>query len=153
MKKIYICTLPFSFLLTLLLISCAAPKELEYRDFKNFTINKIGFASTTAKMDMIYYNPNGFGLQLKRTELDIYINGVFLGHSSQEYQVTIPKKEQFIIPVILDVDMKNLLKNSITAFFNKQVMVKVMGSVKVGKANVFMNIPVNYEGLQEMSSL
>lgn len=137
-------------LMTLLLLSCSTPKELEYRDFKNFTINKVGFASSTAKMDMIYYNPNNFGLQLKKTDLDIYINGVFLGHSTQEYQVTIPKKDQFVIPVVLVVDMKNLLKNGLTALLNKQVMLKVNGSVRVGKANLFMNIPVNYEGLQEV---
>lgn len=137
-------------LMTLLLVSCSTPKELEYRDFKNFTINKVGFASSTAKMDMIYYNPNNFGLQLKKTDLDIYINGVFLGHSTQEYQVTIPKKDQFVIPVVLVVDMKNLLKNGLTALLNKQVMLKVTGSVRVGKANLFMNIPVNYEGPQEV---
>lgn len=137
-------------LMTLLLLSCSTPKELEYRDFKNFTINKVGFASSTAKMDMIYYNPNNFGLQLKKTDLDIFINGVFLGHSTQEYQVTIPKKDQFVIPVVLVVDMKNLLKNGLTALLNKQVMLKVTGSVRVGKANLFMNIPVNYEGPQEV---
>ena len=142
--------LSFFVILTLLLSSCSTPKELEYRDFKNFAINKVGFASSTAKMDMIYYNPNNFQLQLKKTDLDIYINGVFLGHSTQEYQVTIPKKDQFIIPVVLVVDMKNLLKNSLTALLNKQVMVKVTGSVRVGKANLFMNIPVNYEGMQEV---
>lgn len=136
--------------MTILLLSCSTPKELEYRDFKNFTINKVGFASSTAKMDMIYYNPNNFGLQLKKTDLDIYINGVFLGHSTQEYQVNIPKKDQFIIPVVLVVDMKNLLKNSLTALLNKQVMVKVTGTVRAGKANIFMNIPVNYQGLQDV---
>lgn len=150
MKKLPAAPLFVFFFLPFLLSSCSTPKELEYRDFKNFIINKVGFASSTAKMDMIYYNPNNFGLQLKRTDLNIYINGVFLGHSTQEYQVTIPKKDQFIIPVVLVVDMKNLLKNSLTALLNKQVMVKVTGSVRAGKANFFMTIPVNYEGLQEV---
>src|SRR5689334_3067298 len=87
--------------------SCSAPKELEYREFKNFTVQRIGFSTTAVKMDMIYFNPNNFGLQLKQTELDIFVNGVLLGHSSQDFQVTIPKKEQFIIPVTMDIDMKN----------------------------------------------
>lgn len=97
---------------------------------------------------MIYYNPNGFGLQLKRTELDVFVNAVLLGHTTQEYQITIPKKEQFIIPITMEVDMKNLLKNSLTSVFNKEVNVKVTGSIKVGKANVFISFPVNYEGIQ-----
>lgn len=140
--------LPFLLILTILLISCSTPKELEYREFRNFSVQKVGFATSSIKMDMIYYNPNGFGLQLKRTELDIFVNGVLLGHTSQEYQITIPKKEQFIIPVLMEVDMKNLLKNSLTSLFNKEVQVKVTGSIKVGKANVFISFPVNYEGIQ-----
>lgn len=97
---------------------------------------------------MIYYNPNRFGLQLKKTELDVFVNDVLLGHTSQEYQITIPKKEQFIIPIVMDVDMKNLLKNSLTSLFNKEVRVRVTGSIKVGKANVFISFPVKYEGIQ-----
>ena len=146
-------TLSFFLLLTLLLVSCSTPKELEYRDFRNFSIQKIGFSTSSAKMDMIYYNPNGFGLQLKRTELDIFVNGVLLGHSSQEYQITIPKKEQFIIPITMDIDMKNLIKNSLTTLFNKEVNVKVTGSIKVGKANVFVSFPVNYEGIHAVDFL
>jgi len=102
---------------------------------------------------MIYYNPNGFGLELKRTELDIFVNGVLLGHSSQDYQITIPKKEQFIIPITMDIDMKNLIKNSLTTLFNKEVNVKVTGSIKIGKANVFVSFPVNYEGIHAVDFL
>ena len=141
-------TLSIFLALIILLNSCSAPKELEYREFRNFSVQKIGFASSSIKMDMIYYNPNGFGLQLKRTELDVFVNAVLLGHTTQEYQITIPKKEQFIIPITMEVDMKNLLKNSLTSIFNKEVNVKVTGSIKVGKANVFISFPVNYEGIQ-----
>ena len=153
MPKTIQTSLPFFLLLTILLVSCSAPKELEYRDFRNFSTQKIGFSTSSAKMDMIYYNPNGFGLQLKRTELDIFVNGVLLGHSSQEYQITIPKKEQFIIPITMDIDMKNLIKNSLTTLFNKEVNVKVTGSIKIGKANVFVSFPVNYEGIHAVDFL
>jgi LEA14-like dessication related protein len=139
------------FLVLLIAGSCSAPKELEYREFRNFTVQKMGFSTTAVKMDMIYFNPNNFGLQLKRTELDIFVNGVLLGHSSQDYQVTIPKKEQFIIPITMDVDMKNLIKNSLISLFNKNVTVKATGSIKVGKANVFMSFPVIYEGIQAVN--
>jgi LEA14-like dessication related protein len=124
---------------------------LEYRDFKNFTVEKLGFASTAVKMDLIYYNPNSFGLQLKRTDLDVYIEGTYLGRTSQEYQISIPRKAEFNIPIKIDVDMKNLLKNGFTALSKKEVLVKVVGSVKIGKANVFKTFKVNYEGKQSFS--
>ncbi len=131
-----------------LLAFCSPPKALEYREFKNLSIEKLGFASSAVKMDLVYFNPNNYGLQLKRTDLDVYINNVYVGRTSQEYQVTIPRKEVFSIPIQIDVDMKNLLKNGLTLLFNKEVMVKLTGSVKVGKANVFISFPVNYEEKQ-----
>jgi LEA14-like dessication related protein len=151
MNLLYRFTYPFLTLLTILLLGCNTPKELEYREFRNFSVQKIGFSTTSIKLDMVYYNPNGFALQLKRTELDVFVNGVLLGHTSQEYQITVPKREQFIIPITMEVDMKNLLKNSLISFFNKEVQVKVTGSIKVGKANVFISFPVNYEGVQAVS--
>jgi LEA14-like dessication related protein len=130
------------------LVSCGPPKALEYRDFKNFSIDKLGFSSSTVKMDLVYFNPNNYGLQLKRTDLDIYIDNVYLGHTTQEYQVTIPKKEEFSIPIQLSVDMRNLLTNSLHIMAKKQVMVKLTGSIKVGKANVFISFPVKYEEVE-----
>lgn len=130
------------------LVSCGPPKALEYRDFKNFSIDKLGFSSSTVKMDLVYFNPNNYGLQLKRTDLDIYIDNVYLGHTTQEYQVTIPKKEEFSIPIQMSVDMRNLLTNSLHLVAKKQVMVKLTGSIKVGKANVFISFPVKYEEVE-----
>lgn len=129
-----------------LLITCSPPKALEYRDFKNFTIEKLGFSSSSVKFDLVYFNPNNYGLQLKNTKLDIYINNTLMGHTSQDYQITIPKKETFSIPIRLDVDMQNLLKNSLNLMLKKQVTVKLTGSIKVGKANVFISFPVHYQG-------
>lgn len=138
-------------LLTNLLISCSTPKELEYRDFKNLIVEKIGFSSSSLKMDLIYYNPNNFGLELNRTDLDIFINNNYLGRTSQEYQVSIPRREEFVIPIKIDVDMKNLFKNGFTTFLNNEVLVKVTGIIRVGKLNVFKNFKVNYEGKQQFT--
>ncbi|MBK7433905.1 MAG: hypothetical protein IPI66_08365 [Chitinophagaceae bacterium] len=96
--------------LILLAPSCQAPKDLVYRDFKNLRAEKLGFGSTTLSVELIYYNPNNFGLQLKYADLDIYINNNYLGHSSQDYQVTIPKLAEFTLPLKIEVEMKNILK-------------------------------------------
>ncbi|MBC7422908.1 MAG: LEA type 2 family protein [Ferruginibacter sp.] len=102
-------------------------------------------------MNLIYYNPNNFGMELNRTDLDIYINNNYLGKASQEYQVAIPRRAEFSIPVTMDVDMKNLLKNGFITLLSNEVMIKVIGTVKVGKLNVFKTFPVNYEGKQQFT--
>jgi LEA14-like dessication related protein len=134
--------------LSVFLSSCQAPKELVYRDFKNLKVEKLSFGASSLKLDVIYYNPNNFGLQLKYTDLDIFIDGNYLGHSSQDYQITIQRLSEFTLPLQINLDMQNLLKNALPTFLGKEVMVKITGKVKLGKANVYKTFPVNYEGKQ-----
>ena len=128
--------------------SCQAPRELEYREFKNLKIEKIGFGGSSLKVDVIYYNPNNFGLQLKYTDLDIFIDGNYLGHSSQDYQITIKKLSEFTMPLQINLEMQNLLKNTLPTLLGKEVTVKITGKVKIGKANVYKTFPVSYEARQ-----
>lgn len=144
-------TLLVIYILTLLLNSCSGPKQLEYREFKNFTVEKPGFASTALKMDLIYFNPNNFGLELNHTDLDIFINNNYLGKATQLVQVAIPRRAEFTIPITMDVDMKNLLKNGFVTLLNSEVVIKVTGTLRVGKLNVYKTFPVNYEGKQQFS--
>ena len=140
--------------LTLLLASCSTPKELEYRDFRNFRVDQLGFYSTSIKMDLVYYNPNNFGLQLKSTDLDIFLENTYLGHTIQDQQqLTIPPRAEFSVPIVIDVDMKNLLKNGLIGILSNQINVKVSGTVKVGKANIFKSFPVNYAGVHKFTML
>jgi LEA14-like dessication related protein len=139
------------FTFMLVIAGCSSPKELVYQDDKNFHLDKMGFTASRVTLDLQYYNPNNFGLQLKRTDLDIFINNNFLGHSGSDTLINIPRRDTFLIPIKFDVDMKNMFKNAWSTLVGTEVMVKVTGRVKVGKANVFMSMPVNYEGKQKFS--
>jgi LEA14-like dessication related protein len=144
----------FGFLLytlPLFMTSCRTPKDLEFREFKNLSLENIGFSGASLKVDVVYYNPNNFSLELNRTDLDIFVDSNFLGHSSQDIQVKVPKRDIFTIPLKVELDMKNLLKNGITSLFNKEVNVKVLGKVKVGKAGVFKSFNVDYQTVQKLS--
>ncbi len=138
-------------IITVILASCSSPKDLEFREYNSIALEKMGFTSSTLTMNLVYFNPNNFGMELKRTELDIYIDSSFLGHSSQELQVAIPRRDVFTVPLRVDVDMKNLLKNGIATLMNKQVNIRAVGSVKVGKAGVYKNFKVDYNGNHQFS--
>ena len=135
----------------MLLSSCGSVKDLEFRSFNNVKIEKVGFASSTLSVDLVYYNPNNFGLELSRTDLDIYLNDNFLGHSTQVMQVKLPRRDQFTLPIKVDLDMKNLLKNSLTSIFNSEVTIKAVGKIKVGKAGVYKILPFEYVTKQNLS--
>jgi len=133
------------------LLSCSSPKALEYKTFHNFAIEGLGFSNSAISLDLEYYNPNNFGMQLKSTDLDIFINGNLLGHSSLETLIRIPKRDTFSIPVKFNVDMQNAFKNVWNTLTGKEILVRLSGKVRVGKANVFMSLPVEYETKQTFS--
>lgn len=134
------------------IMSCSPPRALEYKTFHNFSVKNIGFAKSTITLDLEYYNPNNFGMQLKNSDLDIFIDGNFLGHSQSDSLIQIPRRGNFILPVRFDVDMKNVFKNALNTLIGKEVTVRLTGKIKAGKGNVFMSIPVKYE-MQERFSL
>ena len=140
-----------SILLTILLISCSSPKELEYREIRNFKVDKLGLKTSTLKTDLVFFNPNNFGLQLKKFDLDVFVDNNFLGHTTNDQLVAIPKKSEFAIPVKMDVEMKNLVKNGFNALVNKEVTLKVVGTIRAGNGTISKNFPINYEMKQNLS--
>lgn len=144
--------LPFFFIaLVAFMTSCRSPKDLEFRGFTNLSVENIGFTGAILHVDVLYYNPNNFGLELNRTDLDIFIDSTFLGHSSQDLQVRVPRRQEFSIPLKVDLDMRNLLKNGIMGFLNKEVSIRVIGKVRVGKAGVYKTFDMNYQTFQKLS--
>lgn len=131
--------------------SCREPQELVFKDFKNLRLEKLGFAGAILKVDLVYYNPNNIGLELNRTDLDVYVDSTLLGHSSQEIQIAIPKRDNFTIPLTVDLDMKNLLRNGLFTLFNKDIKVRLLGKIKVGKAGIYKTFNVDYTSTQNFS--
>ncbi|MGN6299037.1 MAG: LEA type 2 family protein, partial [Ginsengibacter sp.] len=130
---------------------CSSPKALEYREYHNFSVEKLGYSNSTIKMDLVYFNPNNFRMQLRNTDLDIFINGKLFGHSSTDTLIPIPKRDTFSLPVMFDVNMQSLYQNALNTLLGREVTLKVSGKVKIGKANVFMYFPVNYESKETFS--
>jgi hypothetical protein len=52
---------------------------------------------------------------------------------------------------MFDVNMQSLYQNALNTLLGREVTLKVSGKVKIGKANVFMYFPVNYESKETFS--
>ncbi len=141
----------FPILLMILLISCSKPQGFDYRGMKNFKVQKLGFEKTQLTMDLTYYNPNNFGVNLKHVDCEVYVNENYLGKYVLDTTLHISKKSEFSLPSSIDVDMKNIFKNAFSALFSKEVTVRAKGRTRVGKAGIFVNVPFNYEGKHQFS--
>jgi LEA14-like dessication related protein len=137
--------LPFLVILTAA-SSCSKPQGFDYKSMQNFKIQQLGFNKSKVSMDLVYYNPNNFAVDLKKVDCEIKLDNNYVGRFVLDTLMHIPKKADFAIPAQMEVDMRNIFKNAFDVLFNKEVTVGAKGTTRVGKAGVFVTVPFNYEG-------
>lgn len=138
------------FFLSASITGCRKPESLQYVGLQNFDVPSIGIGASVLQADVMFYNPNNFNMRLKEAEVDISLNEKYLGHSTLDTLIRIPKNDTFSIPVKVDVDMKILLTNSLMAVLSNEVDVKIEGRTKVGKGGIYFNFPIFYQGKQKL---
>jgi len=132
------------------LLSCAKPKDLEYVDFRNLKVVKWGFKESTVGMDIEFYNPNKSRLQLKKADVDVYINNTYLGKSTLDTLIRIPARDTFLLPVTMRVQTGGALTNILRIVSDSSVLIRMEGHASFGKGGVFLNYPIKYEGQQKI---
>jgi LEA14-like dessication related protein len=145
LKKIFFllalsCSIAFS--------GCKPVQDPEYRDIKNFRLTEMGSTESTAKMDVVYYNPNNMNFQIRSTDLDIYINSNYVGHTNLDSVIRVPKQTEFTIPVSARVNNNSFFSNALSALLTKEVNVRITGTIKAGASGLYKSFKVNYEGKQ-----
>ncbi len=150
--KYLILTKPLLFALFLLFLSaCAKPKDFDYRDVKNVKVISLGYDKTVLNMDLVYYNPNGFGVDLRKVDCDVYVDKSYLGRFQLDTLMHINRMSEFVLPSQIMIDMKAILKNGLNLLFSNEVLINVKGTTKVGRAGFFTTVPFNYEARHKLS--
>lgn len=129
---------------------CGIFKEPSFLEMRNLKMDKLGVASSTVRMDLVYDNPNPISFQILSSEFDLYVDEVFLGHATSDSLIQAKRKTSFTLPVKLEADMKNLFRNSWSMLMNKTVLVKAKGTITVKAAGIKKLLPLEYEGRHEM---
>lgn len=101
---------------------------------------------STVLLDMVYYNPNSFGVNLKHVECDVFVDTSYVGKYVLDTVMHIDRKAEFTIPTRMDVDMRSLMKGGMAALFGNQVQITVKGKTRVGKGGIFVNVPFDFTG-------
>jgi len=133
------------------LLSCGKPQAFEYKTLKNFKVENLGFEQSTLAFELVYFNPNNFGVTLKKVDCEVYINKNYLGKYLLDTTMHIDKKAEFSLPSKMKVDMRNIFKNGFNALLSKEVTLDVKGVTSVSKAGIKVNVPVNYSGRHSFS--
>lgn len=135
-----------------LILSAAScnPKSPEYIGIENFQLHSVGLKKSVVSADLKYFNPNNFGLQLRKAEADIYVNGVKSGRSILDTLIEISKKDTFFLPVEVAVDMKDIFPNALDILLTREVKLKINGTAYLRKEGINFSVPIRYEGVEKI---
>lgn len=140
----------------LIFASCQSAKnvsEPEFRDISDIRLIDVGLLKTTAGANMIYYNPNNFGINLSSARGDLYVENVYFGSFVLDQEVRVNKRSEFILPVTLKIDNINALKDQGNILKKKEALVRIEGFALVRKSGFSKEIPIRYEQMQNVDRL
>lgn len=137
---------------SVLLVSCSTSnvKEPEYRDVRNIHLVELGVLQSTAGIDLVFYNPNSFGVQLSEAWGDVYIDNAYVGKFTLDQKVQVKKKSDFVVPALLKVDMIGVIKNQKDLYKKKEALIKIDGFARVKKTGFSKEIPIKFESLENI---
>ena len=143
-----------TFLLAIFILSsysCKKPLGFQYRDVKNFHLENFGLKKSRVSMDFVFFNPNGFPVNLKKIDCDVFVDSSYIGKFLLDTTIHISRTSEFTLPVNMDVEMKNIMKTSFNALINSEVLLGARGTTRVGRSGLYVTIPFRYEGKQKLN--
>ncbi len=134
MKKNKIKNIAGLIVLFIILSSCNAYKSVdigyvENVNFKGMVDNKISL-----ELQVPVTNPNGYKIKIKEMDLDVTINGKYLGKMKNTNEIIIPAKSDEVHNFLVDIYVKNVL-SSMASMYKlrkaKSLEMQIEGTIKV----------------------
>jgi len=138
-------------LLVLIVASCKKPVAFNYRDIRNFKVTSLSHDKSIVSMDLVFYNPNSYGVNLKNVSSDIYIDSSYVGKLVLDTLMTIPKLAEFTLPTTMEINVRTIVNNTLSILFNNEVLIGAKGTARVGRGGFYVTIPFDYSGKQKLN--
>ncbi|HOK37720.1 MAG: LEA type 2 family protein [Bacteroidales bacterium] len=150
MRKINI-ILSVIFCLTFL-FSCKV-QELKVDKPQNLQVKELNLQNVKFTIDLPIENPNDFSFNVKRLDINLYVNGKNVGKLKQNGNVKIKAKCKQDYPVAFEVTTKEAVNNVLFLVGELQKRnpdLRAQGSIKVSKFGISKKIKVDHtENLQK----
>lgn len=136
--------------LTFVFFSCKAPEPFEFRGLENLTLGEVNTDSATITTNVVFYNPNSFRVSLKNLESDFYANESLISHYVLDTLLDVPAATEMRIPVSLRVNVQPILSNAVSAFLNRQILLRMKGKTQLGHSGIFITVPFEFSKNQQI---
>ena len=145
------------FLFALSLASCSEILEPEIIDVKNVEINEMNRSKLDIDAVMVLKNDNSFALDLASTSMKAYVDDIEMATIDQSFDTKMPANATFDMPININMDLEKLYRDNPIAALGKgmqimsdrKLLVKFVGTIRVGKGVAKLTIPIDQEEMVE----
>ena len=136
-----------------LLSSCSHIKEPEFRRIEGFKVKSFGLSEVKVGFKVTYFNPNNFGVTAKEAHVDVYLDSLFVGNFTSDSAVPVRRNADFSIPLTGTIPVQKAMELNLPQMAQRDVLIRANGSIKVGKAGIYVTEPIKYEGKHSIYAL
>lgn len=137
----------------LVVAGCSKIKDPEFRRLERIGVRNVDLEKAIIGFSVVYFNPNNFGVGVKEAEIDLYADSLFLGKYVQEQSIAVNKNAEFSIPFIGQISFRRFQNLNPDVLSGKSVLLRAEGSVKVGKAGIYISKAIRYSGRHQLNEL
>ena len=93
-------------------------------------------------------NPNNYNIKIKKSALDVFVNGSKVGRTKMKNNIVLKKNHQDVYPLYLSLSEKELKSSalsSIGSFLKGSMKVRIKGDIKAKVYGVGKKFPIDIE--------
>ena len=139
--------------LVFLLSGCFSYKQVQLHDITNVKVEKMDAQGIALRVDALIENPNGYRIRVLDPDVDLFLNGKFIGKGSLDTALVLDKNKSqvYSIPLHAEIEGGPLLLMVISgALIGGDMKLGAKGTV-VGKAGLLRKrFPFELEEMIEL---
>lgn len=130
------------------LTSCFDYEDVEFKGVQNVGIEGRSEGNITLRIDMKVNNPNNYNIKIKKSALDVYVNGSRVGRTKMKNNIVLKKNYQEVYPLYLSLSEKELKSSALStigSFLKGSMKVRIKGDIKAKVYGVGKKFPIDIE--------
>ncbi|MDC3252940.1 LEA type 2 family protein [Crocinitomicaceae bacterium] len=135
-----------AFFLLVLLNSCGffSFVQPELRDGEEFRIGKINGKQIEFSIEAPIYNPNAYGLKVKPSLLDVYVEDEYIGKVRLNEKIKLKRKKESEVEAFFTAELiDGFLLKALRFASKKEIKIQLKGTIKGGTFIFFKKIQLD----------
>ena len=138
------------FLSVIILSTSCAYKKLEVVEVESLHVDEFSSVNVQVTASLVLKNPNNFEIEIKDSDLDLYVNDYRVARADIKKSIKIPENTVMTHDLVFDSSLEDVgsgvLRSLVSVISRGIVKIGIKGSVNATAYNMTEKVPVDVEG-------